>query len=115
MGKGKINPWHYITNLTCDELIIKLSKVHPFIDLYILHMIIMHWKHVWHMYKCIDKWGMNLWMNKCHTNFTSSYKFMCQMSFQCMISMHETYELWMNKFCMISITNLWDLSLWCKV
>jgi hypothetical protein len=37
-------------------------------------------------------------MNKCHTNFASSYKSMCQMCFQCTILMHETYEL-----CTISI------------
>jgi hypothetical protein len=39
------------------------------------------------------------------TNFTSSYKCVCQMCFQCMTSMCETYE-W--EFCIISITKLWD-------
>jgi len=23
----------------------------------------MHWKHVWHMDKCVDEWSRNLWMN----------------------------------------------------
>jgi len=39
----------------------------------------------------------------------NSYKFMCQMCFQCMILMHEMYELQMNEFCMISIIKLWDV------
>ncbi len=47
-------------------------------------------------------------MNKCHTNFTFFNKFVCQMCFQCTISMCETYELGLNEFCMISITKLWD-------
>jgi hypothetical protein len=51
---------------------------------------------------------MNIWMNECHMNFMSSYKSMCQMCFQCIILVCETYELWMNKFCMIFITNSWD-------
>jgi hypothetical protein len=45
------------------------------------------------------------WMNV--TNFTSSYEFVCQMCFQCMILVRETYELWMNKFCMIFIIKSW--------
>jgi hypothetical protein len=68
----------------------------------------MCWKYVWHMDKCVVKWNTNLWMNKSHMNFTSYYKFVCQMCFQCIISICETYELWINKFCMISITKLWD-------
>jgi hypothetical protein len=35
--------------------------------------------------------------------------FVCQMYFKCIILVHETYELWMNKFYMISITKLWDV------
>jgi hypothetical protein len=70
----------------------------------------MHWKHVWHMDKCVDKWNMNLWMNECDTNFSSSYKFVCQICFQCMISMCETYELWMNEFCTIFITKSWNVT-----
>jgi hypothetical protein len=35
-------------------------------------------------------------------NFASSYKYVCQMCFQCTL-VCETYELWMNGFCMISI------------
>jgi hypothetical protein len=30
------------------------------------------------------------------------------MCFQCMISMHEMYKLWMNEFCTIFITMPWD-------
>ncbi len=29
------------------------------------------------------------------------------MCFQCMILVCETHELWMNKFCMVSITKSW--------
>ncbi len=61
------------------------------------------------MDKRVDGWSTNLWMNECHTNFTSSYKSMCEMCFQCMILMCETYKSWMNKFCMISIIKLWDV------
>ncbi len=80
-----------------------------FIGLYILHTNIMCWKHVWHMKNCVDDWNINLWMNECHTNFASSYKSMCQMCFQCMILVCETYKLWMKFFCTISITKSWDV------
>ncbi len=61
--------------------------------------------------------GTHIWVNekvrgcvnKCHTNFASSYKYVCQMCFQCTTSVHETYESWMNKFCTISITRSWDV------
>jgi hypothetical protein len=33
---------------------------------------------------------------------------MGQMCFQCMILMLETYELWMNEFCMIFIIKSWN-------
>jgi hypothetical protein len=46
--------------------------------------------------KCVDEWNTNLWMNEYHMNFASFNKFVCQMCFQCMISMCEAYELWMN-------------------
>jgi hypothetical protein len=69
----------------------------------------MHWKHVWHTNKCVDKWSTNLWRNKFHTNFTSSNKFMCQMCFQCTISMRDTYKLWMSKCYMVSICKLWNV------
>jgi hypothetical protein len=69
----------------------------------------MHWKHVSHMDNCVDGWNTNLWMNECHMNFTSSYKFMCQFFFQCMILMHETYALWINNFHTIFITKSWDV------
>jgi hypothetical protein len=85
-----------ITNLACDELIMKSCEIRSFICSYILHTNIMHWKHVRHTDKCVDEWTTNLWMNKCHTNFASSSKFMCQMCFQCMISMRDVYKLQMN-------------------
>jgi hypothetical protein len=31
------------------------------------------------------------------------------MCFQCTISMCETYELWINEFCMNFIIKLWDV------
>jgi hypothetical protein len=31
------------------------------------------------------------------------------MCFRCTISMCETYELWINEFCMIYITKLWNV------
>jgi len=34
---------------------------------------------------------------------------MGQMCFQCMILMFETYELWMNEFCTISIIKSWNV------
>jgi hypothetical protein len=92
-----------ITNLTFNKLIMKIMWSLFIHSLYIWHMNIMHWKHIWHIDKCVDRWNMNLWMNKCHMNFASSYKYVCQMCIQCMISMCETYKLWMNYFCMISI------------
>ncbi len=85
-----------ITNFACDELIMKIVWVRSFIGLYILYTNIMHWKPIWHMDKCVDKWSTNLWMNECHTNFTSSNKFVCQVCFQCTILICEMYELWMN-------------------
>jgi hypothetical protein len=87
----------------------KLCEVCSFLGLYILHMNVMCGKHVWHVNKCVYEWGTNLWMKKCCTNFASSYKSMCQMCFQCTILIHETYELWMNKFCTISLTKSWDV------
>jgi hypothetical protein len=57
------------------------------------------------MNKCVNEWNMNLWMNECHMNFISPYKFMFQMCFQCIILVCKMYELWMNEFCMISITS----------
>jgi len=59
------------------------------------------------MNKCVDEWSTNLWMNECHVIFTS-YKIVFQMCFQYIISMCKMYKLWMNKFCTISITKLWD-------
>jgi hypothetical protein len=43
-------------------------------------------------------------MNECHTNFTSSNKFVIQMCFQNIILIHETY-----KICTISITKSWNV------
>jgi hypothetical protein len=62
-----------------------------------------------HMNKCVNRWNMNLWMNEYHMSFTFSFKFVCQIYFQCMILICEMYELWMNKFCMISISKSWDV------
>jgi hypothetical protein len=58
--------------------------------------------------KCVDEWSTNLWMNECHTNFVSSNKYVCQMCFQCTISMHKTYKLWISEFCMIIIIKSWN-------
>jgi hypothetical protein len=58
--------------------------------------------------KRVDEWNTTLWMNKFHTNFTSSYKSMCQMCYQCTILVSEIYKLRMNKFSMISITTSLD-------
>jgi hypothetical protein len=41
---------------------------------------------------------MNLWMNEYHTNFASSYKYVCQICFQCTILMHEIQELWIKQY-----------------
>jgi len=49
---------------------------------------------------------VNEWMSH---KFHIFYKFVCQMCSQCMISVREKYKLWMNEFCMISITKLWDV------
>jgi hypothetical protein len=49
-----------IKKLKYDELIMKSCKVCSFIGLYILHTNIMHWKHVWHMGKCVDVWITDL-------------------------------------------------------
>jgi hypothetical protein len=90
-----------------------LCKVHSIIGLYILHMNIMSWKHVWHTDKCVDGWNMN----ECHMNF-ASYKFVCQICFQCMILVCETmnYE-WTNfvQFPLLSceMLNLWYM--WWKI
>jgi hypothetical protein len=48
-----------------------------FVSLYILHKNITHWKHIWHINKCGDGWSTKLWMDECHMNFASSYKFIC--------------------------------------
>jgi len=82
----------------------KLCKACSIICSYILHTNIMHWKHIWHMDKSVDTWNTNLWMNKCHTNFSSSYKFMFWMCFHYTILMHEMYE-----FCAIFIIKSWDV------
>jgi hypothetical protein len=98
------------THLTCDELIMKImqsSSIHRFVRF--VHTNILQWKHIWHIDKCGNGSSMNLWMNKCHTDFTSSNKFVCQMCFQCTISMIKMYKLWMNEFYIISITKPWDV------
>jgi len=47
-------------------------------------------------------------MNECHTNFASSNKSMFQICFECTILLCGMYELWMNEFCTIFITKVWD-------
>jgi len=64
------------------------------------------------MNKCVNERNMNLWMNECHMNFISPYKFVFQMCFQCIILVCKTYKLWMNEFCMISITSERSTNLW---
>ncbi len=49
----------------------EIVQIRSFTCSYILHMNITHWKHVWHIDKCVDEWNTNLWMNECHMNFAS--------------------------------------------
>jgi len=42
-------------------------------------------------------------------NFARFYKCVCQICFQCIILVCETYKLWINKFCKILITKSWDV------
>jgi hypothetical protein len=51
-------------------------------------------------------------MNECHINFASSNKFACQMCFQYMIPMRDTYEVWMNYFTWSPFLSQEMLSLW---
>jgi hypothetical protein len=103
-----ILPWvHH--KFKMQQLIWKLCNVHSLIGSYILQMNIMGWKHVWHIDKCVYKWNMNLWMNECHMNFASFNEFVYQMRFQCTILICKMYELWINKFCTISISKSWDV------
>jgi hypothetical protein len=72
----------YITNLSCNKLIMKIvwsSFIHRFTyftqtscveNMFITQINVL-------INECADHWNMNLWMNKCHTNFTSFYKSMC--------------------------------------
>ncbi len=97
-----------ITNLTCDKLIMKMVRI------LFIHRFV-HLTHKYHALKtrlttnkCVDEWSTNLWMNECHTNFVSSNKYVCQMCFQCTISMHKTYKLWISEFCMIIIIKSWN-------
>ncbi len=55
----------------------------------------------------IDEIWTYEWMNA--MSFTSSFNFVCQIYFQCTILMCEMYELWTNKFCMISISKSWNV------
>jgi hypothetical protein len=83
---------YYITNLTCDKLIMKIVW-----SLFIQRLVQFKHehhalKHIWQADKCVDESSTNLWKNECHMNFTS-YKYVCQMCFQCMMSVCETYKL----------------------
>jgi len=71
------------TNLTWDESIMKIvwsSFIHRFVNF--THI---YFENTFNTNNCVDEWSMHLWMNKCHTNFESFYKSMCQMCFQYMI------------------------------
>jgi hypothetical protein len=59
------------------------------------------------MNKYVNAWSMNLWMNECHMNFISPYKFVFQMCFQCIILVCKMYKLWMISITSNEITNLW--------
>jgi hypothetical protein len=87
-----------IINLTCDKLIMKIVQSSFIHRLYILHT----------KYHALKTCVTHEWMNKCHMNFASFYKYVCQMCFLCTISMLEMYELWMNEFCTIFIIKLWN-------
>jgi hypothetical protein len=50
----------FITNLTCNKLIMKFIWSLSFIGSYILHTNIMCSKHVWHTNKCVNGWSLNL-------------------------------------------------------
>jgi hypothetical protein len=98
----------FITNLTCAKIKMKIvwsSFIHRFV----------HFMHEYHALKiCLTHdrfygWNTNLWMNECHMDLASFFKIVFQMCFQCTILMWETYELWMNKFCTISIIKSWDV------
>jgi hypothetical protein len=67
--------------------------IHSFISSYMLHTNIIYLKHVWHIDKYVNRWNMNLWINKCHINFAFLNKYVCQMCFQCVILVHEMYKI----------------------
>jgi len=103
--KCNLDMWHkLITILQCNKLTKEIMRDHPFVGC----TFYTHWKHIWHMDKCVNKWNMKLLMNKYHTKFVVSYKSMCQMCFQSTILVCEMYKLWMNESRTISIIKLWD-------
>jgi hypothetical protein len=82
----------FITNLACDELIMKLCEVHSFISSYILYKNIMHWKHVRHIDKCVYEWQMNFtWI--LHLLINMCVKCVFNAQYQCVKC--TNYE-WMN-------------------
>jgi hypothetical protein len=81
--------------------------LHWVIGSYILHLNIMLWKHIWHMDKCVNEWSTNVWMNECHTNFSSSCIFSNE------FSMHNisawNLQIMNEQFETIFITKSWDV------
>jgi hypothetical protein len=100
----KLCHMHDITNLACNELMMKIMQSCSFIGSYIL--------------LCVEN-TFNTWTNVL-TNEIRTYKWtnvtqishpfnnLCFKCFQGILLMCEMYKYWMNKFCMISITKLWD-------
>ncbi len=68
--KCNLDMWHkFITILQCNKLTREIMRDHPFVGC----TFYTHWKHIWHMDKCVNKWNMKLLMNKYHTKFVISY------------------------------------------
>ncbi len=74
-------------------------------------MNIMHWKHVWHIDKCVDKWSTNLWINVIrisHLPLNLCVKYVFNAWYQCV--KHTNYK-WMN-FGWCPLLSYEMLSLW---
>ncbi len=85
-----------------------MCKVHSIIGLYILHMNIMSWKHVWHMDKCVNEW---IWMNVTwilHFLINMCVKCAFNVRFQCVKCMN--YEL--TNFVQFPLLSCEMLNLW---
>jgi hypothetical protein len=104
------NNWnYYFTNLTCGELIMKIMWslfIHKFTHFtYEYHVLKTCLTHI----NVLDEVWTYEWINECHMSFASSYKFVCQICFQCKILMCEMCESWLKVFCIISVIKLWDV------